>query len=487
MKLRALFPRTPDGTKSKLAKWRGLILVAILFIAVLTGLVLWKHVRIRTELARIRAAGEPVTPDDLARMYAVPEGENDTTELWLGVVRQLEPQVMRSRKKSLFDGMPFVGSDAEEPPLPGESWADQANVITLLDDFDQCLSDLHTAAKVRGSSAFLSSFDEGHNLPLPHVQNLGWASRLLRLEARMRAHQGDSKGAAESIDAIFSVGSSLAREPVAMTHLVRFACDASAREEIEQLLSVVDFSDDDLARFQEALRSADYSSGLSRAMLGERVLGIMTLRDPSSAGLSRTQSMAYRALGGEDMLRYLQVTREVVAAAQLPWPEALTVVQEIDRSNEIPKKELGSPGRGVWSLFNAPISAWGAASQWGSITPPFERTARALALNRAADAAIAVERFRRHHGRLPEQLQAVVPVFLPSVPDDPFSGKPIRYTQQEYGFVVYSVGVNGIDDDGQTDEIDVEHPLFGEVEKHPADFVFRVRRTPVFEKSNSGD
>ena len=476
-----------DPRESKLHKWRGLILAVVLIVAVLTGLVVRNHVRVRLELARIRAAGEPVTPDDLARMYAVPEGENDTTELWLGVARQLEPQVMRYPGTKSFVGLPFVDSGSPEPPLPGQSWTDQSRSVALFEELEECLVDLHEAAKEKGPAAFISSFDDAHNILLTHAQDLRSASKLLRLEARIGAHDGDEKASAESIHAIFAIGRALSREPLVVTHLVRLACDASAREEVEDLLSVVDFADADLARFQEGLRSADYDKGLYRAMLGERVIGILTFRDPSSAGLSTTQSMAHRLFGREDMLRYLQVQRQLVASAQLPFPEGLNAVREIGRSIQISKRDnRGKPPSGIRSWFQPSISVWGSASLWGSITPPFERTARALALNRAADAAIAVERFRRREGRLPGNLQETVPEFLPSVPIDPFSGDAMRYAALEDEFLVYSVGVNGVDDGGRTDGIDVEHPLFDNVEKEPADFVFRVRRVRVPEHAGSG-
>ena len=44
-----------------------------------------------------------------------------------------------------------------------------------------------------------------------------------------------------------------------------------------------------------------------------------------------------------------------------------------------------------------------------------------------AIALLAVERFRLKNGRLPDSLSELVPDFMPSIPTDPFDGKPIRY------------------------------------------------------------
>jgi hypothetical protein len=68
---------------------------------------------------------------------------------------------------------------------------------------------------------------------------------------------------------------------------------------------------------------------------------------------------------------------------------------------------------------------------------------------RRREIVIAVERYRRDHGdRLPDDLQALVPVYLPAAPLDPFSGKEMRFTKDAGGYVAYSVGSNRRDDGG---------------------------------------
>jgi len=49
----------------------------------------------------------------------------------------------------------------------------------------------------------------------------------------------------------------------------------------------------------------------------------------------------------------------------------------------------------------------------------------------AARIAVAVERFRRKHGGLPETLDALVPEFLENVPDSIFNEGPFAYARGE--------------------------------------------------------
>ena len=62
--------------------------------------------------------------------------------------------------------------------------------------------------------------------------------------------------------------------------------------------------------------------------------------------------------------------------------------------------------------------------------------------------ALAAERYRLKHQCYPESLDALVPEFLPGVLTDPVDDQPLRYRAWTNGFVVYSVGHNGIDDGG---------------------------------------
>lgn len=62
--------------------------------------------------------------------------------------------------------------------------------------------------------------------------------------------------------------------------------------------------------------------------------------------------------------------------------------------------------------------------------------------------AIALELFRRREGRYPESLDELVPAFLPAVPPDRHTGKPLNYAVREGKPILYSVGVNLADDGG---------------------------------------
>ena len=79
-------------------------------------------------------------------------------------------------------------------------------------------------------------------------------------------------------------------------------------------------------------------------------------------------------------------------------------------------------------------------------------TRREATQQRAARTALAVERYRRTRGPLPQKLDDLVPEFMDAIPIDPFDGKPMRYNKLEMGYVVYCIGPDGDDDGGKERE-----------------------------------
>jgi hypothetical protein len=64
--------------------------------------------------------------------------------------------------------------------------------------------------------------------------------------------------------------------------------------------------------------------------------------------------------------------------------------------------------------------------------------------------AFALGQYQREHGQYPKELEALAPAYLKEVPLDRFAGKALKYLPSEDGYLLYSVGVNGVDEGGRT-------------------------------------
>jgi hypothetical protein len=88
------------------------------------------------------------------------------------------------------------------------------------------------------------------------------------------------------------------------------------------------------------------------------------------------------------------------------------------------------------------------------LLPSLNNAARRFAYGQAslnlARTAIALERYRLAHAAFPESLDALAPQFIAKVPHDVIGGQPMKYRREADGsFVLYSVGWNEKDDDGE--------------------------------------
>src|SRR5947209_7864913 len=63
--------------------------------------------------------------------------------------------------------------------------------------------------------------------------------------------------------------------------------------------------------------------------------------------------------------------------------------------------------------------------------------------------AFALAAYHADLGRYPEKLAELAPKYIDQIPDDLFSGRPLICRLEGDGYLLYSVGVNGIDDGGR--------------------------------------
>ncbi len=70
--------------------------------------------------------------------------------------------------------------------------------------------------------------------------------------------------------------------------------------------------------------------------------------------------------------------------------------------------------------------------------------------------AFALAAYRVDKGQYPNSLDTLVPSYMASIPDDPFAPTPtpIRYQREGDAYKMWSVFLNGVDDDGHTEDDD---------------------------------
>ena len=232
-----------------------------------------------------------------------------------------------------------------------------------------------------------------------------------------------------------------------------------------------------------------------RIDVGERIMYLDTLqliRRRGSAVLEELAPRMERPAGGPPMKSKAE---ELKALAMIDWEPALRngnrwydrlvgalrLKDRADREKALEKidqdlKRLAASPTNLAKLFqgkDAPDKMFGKVIGdflIGRLMPAFRKVQNAYdrteQVQRNLQVAFALAGYHREHGRYPAKLDDLAPKYLAAVPNDLFSGKALVYRPSEKGYLFYSVGVNGkdeqgrsYDDDPRGDDLVVRMPL----------------------------
>ncbi|HVC99242.1 MAG TPA: hypothetical protein VND64_36595 [Pirellulales bacterium] len=157
------------------------------------------------------------------------------------------------------------------------------------------------------------------------------------------------------------------------------------------------------------------------------------------------------------------------ALANRPWWIRLGVVCLVAPLAGVPtaldrETYFFSRGRGVlqwpWCAVTAAVAFW--STRFEKDNHGRSATLKLLICE------LALAQYIADHGGPPKDLADLVPRYLPEVPEDPFSGRPLVYRTEPTGYVLYSVGQNGLDDGGQRGTSFTDGDLFLDPASPPA-------------------
>jgi len=362
--------------------------------------------------------------------------------------------------REAFDAM--VKGD-ELPPEFNEKWTEWLG--THGSAADASLSDPKLEAFLARSSGALSLlrraaavpacfFDHGYGRPsfsitLPEMNGFSNAARLLALDARVKAAQGQLPRAMEDIRAIFGIARHCTESPILVSLLVAASVDEIGVVALEAvlnssqpeaaLLAGLNLSPPGMLQrnLPRAFRMEE-AFGMSAAVdvgLGDDLFALayaLSSARPKSVTLIEQYALAgWRIfLSQEEVAAYRSGVREYERLAAMPYYGAAAEWKTLERPEGICR-------RGILAKILMP--AMGACAK--KFTEGDSR-------HGVAYVAVAAARYRAERGRMPETLDALVPQYLPAVPRDPFDGKPLRMVTRDGALVFYSIGPDMKDDGG---------------------------------------
>jgi hypothetical protein len=448
--------------------------VIFVFVFVIASLLYWRGklaMAVDAKLQEIRAAGLPTEGKELNAYYpAVPDNKNAALVMTQAFALMRNYPDSRSNEtanfKILLRGQPLT--------------VEQKQLLSGYVEMNSAALDKMREAIKLPESRYPVDYTPGPGTFLPHLGKLKKLAVIVRYKSFLESESGDTTNAVFDIENLCGMSQTLDQEPDMIAQLVRIALIAIAENSLEHSFNISSLNESELAGLASAFSQAEKTNLMRKALIGELALNAPVFQlvrsRPKSAvelvegaqqvGGFSTHTLDFwlirepgffRATGfwDRDFLFYLNTLETNIALDNFPPPKSLVAADNFKKVDET----VGRKNYYLSKMFLAALSS--------AIT----KEASSFACLRTSIAAIAVERFRLAHGRLPENLNELVPQFLSAVPSDPFEGAPLRYHRLAKGYVIYSVGSDGHDDGGREKPADWKSS-----DKTTYDITFTVER-----------
>lgn len=338
-------------------------------------------------------------------------------------------------------------------PRPAEGVSDAQAVLQALEGRRAVMEEIREAYR-RPRCRFAIRYEDGPATLLPHLAMQKQMANLFRIRATAKLALGDRQGAEEDLQTVWAIGDRSREEPTLIGYLVRVAIEGMACETFWQGAVEHAWTESQLARFQERFRGMHQRDALVYSFRGERLFGATTfdllLQDRAKFlsafdGMTEDVSTAFIQWMPAGWIRQNQ------AAHSRYLDRLITEIQSVETSRCVATRVDASGLSTETSGGRQGFRPYTALSDLmiPSLINVVKRSDRMVAMSRLAETVCALERYRLAAGGYPKTLGELVPRYCTSVPLDPVDGQPLRYSPEaEGGFKLYSIGLNGKDDNG---------------------------------------
>ena len=426
--------------------------------------------------ARMAAHGEKLSIDKLAPAALSPDDNGMPQLLW--VAGQLGPfptHLLPPGSRPAAVGKLMVVTRVNEWRVR-EGKRTNANWVEVAENVSACEQRIDAALEALQSAGFNANlyYRGGFNgLSLNHFSRIKSLAQFLSVAALHDLHQSQIDAAFRKLQGLLAVPEVLKHEPTLISQAVRMGTMQTAFATTWQALQSDGWCDAHLAALQDSWGAYDFLGPIDNAFGMERAMAVIEYERCRSTDLPLGSMFDQGgpaappptpSLLSWDWVGEMFDPRERVFAPiwKFAWSrqDELHYCKMVQAALELHRKGMvsnaGIPAfSGVERMESATLGPYGNLRFFfgrmltGSLAGLIRRAWMAQTTAEITRTAIAIKRYELREGKLPDTLEALVPEFLSRVPVDYMDGKPLRYCIESDGeFVLYSVGVDGLDSQG---------------------------------------
>jgi len=309
---------------------------------------------------------------------------------------------------------------------------------------------------------------------LPMMQELRGVARMLSCRAMLHCESGDAEGAMNDAMAIIRLSRLCDDHPFLIGRLVSYALGAIGSQAVHEILITNQLNSEQiqkLAKEYEAL--PEIRSIIETFEKGERYTSL----DAALSYYRGTASNEFGLPGSNPVFNGIDIN-VVMRLFNQRYDDIVEATRTLNREERIQfeaeyLREVKSKGKLSLPAILSPLlgSNQGISEALGNnlyalLLPAFSQAINAEERIRVRASLIpvlfALADYRAVHGTYPANLDELAPEHLTAIPNDIYGNGPIQYSLNEVGnFLIYSIGVNGIDDGGvmepATDKDDIAY------------------------------
>ena len=303
---------------------------------------------------------------------------------------------------------------------------------------------------------------------LPHVQVMRQAARIFVVDTRLAVAENDSKRALQDLETMLGLARHSAEGPVLICSLVGYAIVAITFDQIEEIFEADPdfFNDEQLARLQTAVQSADIQGWLhfeGERMMIEDIIQRTYTDDGNGDGRLTPQGVKFLTssnqlwgLGtpSQEEDNVLRWGETLFGPASLFVAASRKEVTEL--SNQLLDQVIDDANKPFWEANHFDLDAELDQKPFkyallDLMLPAVQQVRfamdRALGRQQGVLGAIALQRYRNKNGKWPESWNEIPETIVQSAPLDQINGEPLKFKITSGRPLIYSVG-NDRDDDG---------------------------------------
>lgn len=275
---------------------------------------------------------------------------------------------------------------------------------------------------------FNVQWKDGFGTELPHISEIIQLQSLALLDANL----GEGKTSARSAEIVALLGDSLQSDPLILSQLVQSACISKSHALLQENWNPAGYT----AFLETGLGNRDFGKGLQLAMLGELHASTRVFIE----NINETEggpNPADNPNWANDLETLTRLYQDIYNLVPRPYHEIREEISQIETR-----------------IKTAPHYAEVTQKVFPDVGSILQRMTASEAITATQRIALALSEHRNAQGSYPTSLEQIKSI-PPGLMQDPFTGQPYKYRREGNGFVLYSVGSDGLDNGGNSKEKDL--------------------------------